>query len=202
MKHESNDQVAAQLGFATVAGERFLPGHDRLRWRAAAGSPATNNSLDAVASHEVQPSLAGTDDWLPAVDGTAQWTRHQGDLLELVAAVGHPRWQRVVLATVSKGRLVEGFEDDFELLFEQLAIGVRIEHRCAECLDLARVVAAADAEEHAPTRQIIGSGVVFGQPQRVPHRQDVEAAAKLDPLREMREMHSQEKDVGNAFVPF
>src|SRR6266849_3764712 len=122
MKHEANNQVAPQLGFATVASERFLPGDDRLRRRATAGCPAADNALYAVARHEIQSTLAGADDRLPAVHRAAHRPRNQCYLLELIAPVGHARGNGVVLAAVGKGRFVEGLEDDFELLFEQLAI--------------------------------------------------------------------------------
>jgi len=42
---------------------------------------------------------------------------------------------------VRKGALVERFENDLDLLLEQLPVGVLIEQWRAEGLDLARVVA-------------------------------------------------------------
>ena len=98
----------------------------------------------------------------------------------VVAAVGHLGRQRVVLALVREALLVERLEDDVDLLLEQLAVGLLVEQRRAEGLHLARVVAAADAEGDAPAGQDVGRGVVLGEPQRVPHRRDVEAAAELD----------------------
>ncbi len=101
-----------------------------------------------------------------------------------------------------KRRLVEGLKNDFELLFEQLAIGIRVEHRRIERLDLTRVVAAANAKEHSAASQIVSRGVVLGQSQRMPHRQDVEATAELDPLGEMGEMNRQEKNIWYDLIPF
>jgi hypothetical protein len=44
------------------------------------------------------------------------------------------------------------------------------------------VVATADAHDHAPIGHDIGHGVVLGQADRMPHRQDVECAAELETL--------------------
>jgi hypothetical protein len=88
-----------------------------------------------------------------------------------------------VLALVRKGLLVEGLEDDIDLLLEQQAVGLLVAQRRPERLDLARVIAAADAEHDAAAREDVGQRIVFRQPQRVPHRRDVEAAADLDVLR-------------------
>ena len=42
--------------------------------------------------------------------------------------------------------------------------------------------------------------IVLGQPQRVPHRRDVEAAADAQALGDVREVHGQHQDVGDALV--
>ena len=102
---------------------------------------------------------------------------------QLVAAVRHARRDGVVLALVRERPLVERLEDDLDLLLEQLAVGVLVEHRRAERLDLAGVVAAPDAEDDPAVGQQVDGGVVLGQPERVPHRRDVEAAADLDVAR-------------------
>ena len=73
--------------------------------------------------------------------------------LQLVAAIRHPGWDGVVLAVMRKGALVEGLEDDLDLLFEQLAVFVRVEHGRAERLDLAGVIPASDAEDDPPPGQ-------------------------------------------------
>ena len=65
-----------------------------------------------------------------------------------------------------KRLVVEGLHDDLDLLLEQLAVGVGVEHRRAEGLDLAGVVAAADAEDGAALGQDVGGGEVLGQAQR------------------------------------
>ena len=83
-------------------------------------------------------------------------TRHQGQLLELVAAVGNARRQGVVLALVRKRFLVKRLENDLDLLLEQLATGFLVQHRRAEGLDLAGMVAAADAEDRPAAGQDVG----------------------------------------------
>ena len=44
--------------------------------------------------------------------------------------------------------------------------------------------------------------VVLGQPQRVPHRRDVETAADLEVLRAVREVQRHQEIVGNALRAF
>ena len=107
-----------------------------------------------------------------------------------------------MLASVREGRLVECLEDDVDLLFEQVAVGVRLQHRRAEGLHLARVIAAANAEDDAATGEVVGHGVVLGEAQRMPHRRDVEAAAELDALGQVGEVHRQHQDVGDDLVAF
>ena len=81
-----------------------------------------------------------------------------------------------------EGILVEALEQQLELLLEQLAVGFRIEERRAEGFHLARVIAAADPHDDAPVGDDVGHGVVFGEADRMPHRQDVEGAAEFQAL--------------------
>src|ERR1700756_2659960 len=62
-------------------------------------------------------------------------------LMPCLAMKSSARW----LALVREGPLVERLEDDVDLLLEELAVGVLVEHRPPEGLDLARMVAAPDA---------------------------------------------------------
>ena len=71
-----------------------------------------------------------------------------------------------MLALVREGPLVERLEDDLDLLLEELAVGVLVEHRRAERLDLAGVVAAPDAEDDPAAGQPVDRGVVLGHPDR------------------------------------
>ena len=82
-----------------------------------------------------------------------------------------------MLSLVRKRLVVERLEDDVDLFFEEFAIGRLVEQRRAEGLDLAGMVAAPDAKGDASAAQDVGGGVILGQPQRMPHRGDVEAAA-------------------------
>ncbi len=95
---------------------------------------------------------------------------------------------------------MEGLHDDVDLLLEEIAIGLGVEHGGAESLHLAGVIAATDAEDRAPARQDVGGGIVLGQAERVPHGRDVEAAARAEPGGQMREMHGEHQDVGQALV--
>ena len=81
--------------------------------------------------------------------GRLKGPRHEGQFFQRVAAVGYLRRQCVVPALVRKGFLVEGLEDDVDLLFKQLAVGLLVTERRAEGLDLARVIAATDAKHNA-----------------------------------------------------
>ena len=64
-----------------------------------------------------------------------------------------------------EGRLVEGFEDDLDLLLEERPVGRLVGERGAEGLDLTGVVAAADAEDDPAAGQDVDGGEVLGQPQ-------------------------------------
>jgi hypothetical protein len=52
------------------------------------------------------------------------------------------------------------------------------------------VIAAADAEDQPPAGEDVDHGVVLGQPQRMPHRSNVEGAAQLDVLRQVGEVQA------------
>ena len=69
----------------------------------------------------------------------------------------------MALALVRERFLVEGLEDDLDLLLEQLAIGFLVQHRGAEGLDLAGMVAAADAEDRPAAGQDIGDREILGE---------------------------------------
>src|SRR5262249_17417188 len=88
----------------------------------------------------------------------------------------------------------------FELLLEQLAIGLRVKKRRAEGFHLARVIAAADPHDDAPIGDDIGHGVIFRQADRMPHRQDVEGAAELEALGLGGEPQAELNEVGKALV--
>ena len=87
---------------------------------------------------------------------------HQGQLLELIAAIGDISGYRVVLAFVRKGFVVERLEDDLDLLFEQFAVRLLVDDRGAKRFHFAAVIAAADAEYSAPLGQDVCGGVIPG----------------------------------------
>src|SRR5205823_12218786 len=110
--------------------------------RATLGRAAADETLDAHPRHEVERALAAALDRLPALDRQAQGPRHERQLLQLIAAIRHFWRQRVVRPLMREALVVEGLEDDLDLLLEQFAVGRLIEQRRAEGLDLARVIAA------------------------------------------------------------
>jgi hypothetical protein len=76
--------------------------------------------------HEVQGTLTGADYWLPALYRAVAWTRHQGNLFQLIAPIGHSGGNVVVLAVMGERALVESFENDLYLLLEQFPVGVLV----------------------------------------------------------------------------
>src|SRR5262249_58837981 len=115
--------------------------------RAALGHAAADEPLDPVPDHEVEAARRSTLDGLPALHGVSG-PRHQREICQVVAAIGHARRDRVVLALVREHRVLERLEDDRDLLLEELAVGRLVEQRRAERVHLARVIAAADAEAY------------------------------------------------------
>src|SRR5712691_10205889 len=139
-----------------------------------------HHRLETMARHHVD-RLAARDRH-PDVDRQVLGPGYHRDLLDPVAAVVDRRRTLVALAFVAKGALVEALEQQLELLLEQLAIGLGVDERRAESFHLPRVIAAADAHDDAPIGHDVGHGVVLGQADRMPHREDVEGAAELEPL--------------------
>jgi len=133
----------------------------------------------AVFRHKLEGALGAALDRLPAFDRQTLRRRDQGDLLQGVAAIRHFGRDRIVLALVRERLALEGLEQDLHTFLEHLAVGVLVEQWRTKGLDLARVIAAADAKDHPPAGEDVGHRVVFGEPQRMPHRHDVEAAADL-----------------------
>ncbi len=64
------------------------------------------------------------------------------------------------------------------------------------------MIATTDAEYHPTSREDVGSCVVFGHPQGMPHGGDVKPATELDVVGQMSHVNAQLHDVGNALVPF
>jgi hypothetical protein len=198
VEEDTDAEVLAGRQIHAGAGGGLAISQDRLLGHR--GGAAADDALDAVLDHEVQAPRAGADDGLPALHGTPERAGHQREPGQLVTAIGDGRRQRVVLAVMREGLLVEGLHDDVDLLLEDLPVGLGVEHGTAQRLDLARVVAAAHAEDHAPAREDVGHGEVLGQPERVPHGRDVEAAPEAQPLGHVSQVHGVHQDVGDDLV--
>src|SRR5215475_5131749 len=89
-------------------------------------------------------------------------------------------YQLKELTLVREGLRAEGLHDDLDLLLEERAIGVLIEHGRAERLDFSRVISAPDAKDSPAFGEDVGGGEVLGEAQRVPHGRDVEPAADAE----------------------
>ena len=185
---------------APQASVRLLPPHDHFVHGAAFGRAAAHDALDAVGGHEVDGPPGPSLNRLPALDGSPQRARDERQLPKLVPAIRNGRGQRVVLAVVREGLLVERLEDDLDLLLEQLAVRRLVGERRPERLDLAGVIPAAHPEGDPALGEDVGGGEVLRQAQGVPHGRDVEAAAEAQPPGEMGQMHRGHEHVGDALV--
>src|SRR4030095_8000255 len=89
VERKSDAEVAAELGL--LAGPRAGLAervHDLLV-RPARRAAATDDAPDVVLGHEVERPRARADHRLPALDRQGLRAWHQGDLGQLVAAIGH-----------------------------------------------------------------------------------------------------------------
>src|SRR5262249_26989564 len=140
---------------------RCLPvEHDPMH-RPALSRAAPDHSLDAVPRHELERACGGALDRLPALDRQIERARDEGELLEGVAAIGHRRRQRVVLALMREALVVEGLEDDLDLLLKERPVALLVAQWGAECFHLARVVAATDAKNDAAAGENVGHGEIL-----------------------------------------
>ena len=98
--------------------------------------------------------------------------------------------------------LVEAFQQQIDALLENFAIGLRVEQWRGEGLDLAGVIAPADPHDDPPVGDDVGRRVVFRQADRVPHRQDVEAAAVFELPRLGCQPQPPLDQIGDALVAF
>ena len=64
--------------------------------------------------------------------------------------------------------VVEGFEDDIDLLLKERPVGLLVAQWGAERFYLARVVAATDAKDDAAAGEDVSGSEVLCQPQRMP----------------------------------
>ena len=195
----AHGQALAQLVVLAVLGMDGLPAVDHVVAGAAGGRAAADDALDAPASHEVDGPVAGRHHRLPPLD-LVLGPGNQGDLFQVIAAVGHVGRNVVVLAVVGERALVERLPHHLNLLLEELTVGVLVHDGGAEDLNLAGVVAATHAEAHAAVGEPVGGGIVLGQAQGVPHGVDVETAAEPELLGEVGQVHPEHQQVGDALV--
>src|SRR5260370_20365621 len=181
---------------------RCLPVEHDFMHRPTLGRATAYHALDAVLGHELERAHRAALDRLLALNRQLERSRDEGELFEGVAAIRHLGRQRVVLALIREALVVEGFEDDIDLLLKERPVGLLVAQWGAERFYLARVIAATDAKDDAATGEDVNGGKVLRQPQRVPHRSDIEAATNLDVFRSVREVQCHKDGVGNAFTAF
>src|SRR5215475_2012248 len=131
---------------------RCLPVEHDLMHRPTLGRATAYHALDTVLGHELKRAHRAPLDRLPALDRQLERSRDEGELFEGVAAIRHLGRQRVVLALIREALVVEGFEDDIDLLVAQWG---------AERFYLARVVAATDAKDDAAAGEDVNGGEVL-----------------------------------------
>ena len=95
---------------------------------------------------------------------------------------------------------VERLHYDVNLLLEQVAVGVPVEHGVSINLNLAGMIASAYAEDGAPSGENVRRSVVLREAQRVPHRCDVEAAADLDVVGDVAKVDRFHQQIADALV--
>ena len=172
------DHVLTELLVATVFGAGGLIGaHDVVQDLRAI---ERHHRLEVVLRHHVD-RLAARDRH-PDLDRQVLGPRDDGDLLELIAAIVDRRRALEILALVVERFLVEAFEQELKLFLEILAVGVGVEQRRPEGLDLAGVIAATDPHDDAAVGHDVRHRIILGQPDRMPHRQHVERAPELQAL--------------------
>ena len=105
-----------------------------------------------------------------------------------------------MLPVMGEGPSLKRLEDNLHLLLKQIPVSGLVKERCAKGLHLSGMIAAAYAESDATFSKDIGGGIVFRQPQGMPHGGDIEATAKIDPLCQVGQVDAQHQDVGDALV--
>jgi hypothetical protein len=64
------------------------------------------------------------------------------------------------------------------------------------------VVTASDAKDDTAAGENVGRGVILRQPQRMPHRGNVEPTADVDPPGDVGEVDCRHQHIGDALVAF
>src|SRR6266404_3232601 len=128
---------------------RCLPVEHDLMHRPTLGRATAYHALDTVLGHELERAHRAALDRLPAFDRQLERSRDEGELFKGVAAIRHVGRQRVVLALIREALVVEGIEDDIDLLLKERSVGLLVAQWGAERFYLARLVAATDAKDDA-----------------------------------------------------
>ena len=137
-----------------------------------------NHCLDPPLSDVLQRFAAG--DRLPNFYRTIDRTGNQGNILHLISPVRNIRRNGIVFTLVGKRLFIKGLLDNLHLFFEELSIGVIVNHRRPESLHLTGVVTSSHTENQTAASQDVGHGKVFRQAERMPHGNNVESGAKLE----------------------
>src|SRR5438093_6688406 len=180
LEMESDAEPLAKLGLAPGPAARVAVALDDGTHGPTLGHAAPDEPFDTVLDHEVEAARGGALDGLPALHGmNGPW--HEGEVLQIVAAIRDAGGNGVALPLVGERGVVERLEDDLDLLLEELAVGGLVEQRGSERMHLAGVVTTPDPEAYPAAGEHIHHGEVLGQPEGMPHRCDVEPAPHLQP---------------------
>src|SRR5271167_715701 len=106
MNGHADHQALAKLPVLAGAMPSFLKGGDGAAFEG--GGTAADGAFDVVLHHEVEPARRGADHRLPTLHRKVDWPRHEGKILQRIAAVRHFRRQRVVLAAMREALVVKG----------------------------------------------------------------------------------------------
>src|SRR5882724_2637943 len=197
---EAYSQILAQLHVATDAAQRIPIAFDNVMHGATFGHATADHALDAVLCHEIQAARRGALDRLPTFDRAMDGLGHQGELLQFIATIVDARWNGVICALMGEGWTVERFINHLNLFLEQVAIGWLVTQGGPKGLDLARVIATPHAKDDPPAGQDVGSGKILGQPQRMPHRGDIEATPELQASRDMCQVHGPHQKIRDTLI--
>src|SRR5262249_45616544 len=97
--------------------------------------------------------------------------------------------------------IIKRLNNDIAPFREELAVGRLIEQRRPKRFDSPRMIATSHSKRHPPTGEDIGRSKILGQPQGMPHRGNVEAAANLNARGHVGQVHGHHQYIGNALVP-
>src|SRR5215813_3931841 len=137
----------------------------------------SNHRLQAVFSHHIDSPTARYRH--PDLDWQMFRSWYHRNFLKLIPAI-RDRWRAFVKFTlVIEGFIVKAFNKNLKLFLEQLTIGLGIQERRPKGLDFARVIPAANSHYDTAIGDDVRHSIVLGQPDRVPHRENIECATEF-----------------------